>query len=111
MPEMDLDKQYELAGKIQNLVMFVGLLSEEEVSALKELRQALKDQSGSISAVAGTLVDLEKAEHKVDRNAAMTKRIDAIIAISESNVELQAADAKLENAEKSRETINRMFGL
>lgn len=111
MSKLDLEKQYELAGRIQQLIIFVGLLSEDEVEALKELRQNLKESNSSLNAVAGILTPLEESDHKISRQTAMIKRIDAFLAIHETNQEIGDADAKLAKDKAGRETINKMFGL
>lgn len=111
MSKLDLDKQYELATKIQHLIMFVGLLQPDEVEALKELKKNLQESNSSIGAVAGILTPLEESDHKISRQRAMIKRIDAFLAISETNHEMQDADDELEKSKKGRETINALFGL
>lgn len=111
MSSLDLDAQYDLANKIQNLIMFVGLLKPEEVEALHELKKSLQDSNSTMGAVAGILAPLEESEHKIARQRAMIKRIDAFIAISETNHEMQDADQELEKSKKGREKINALFGL
>lgn len=111
MSKLDLDAQYELAAKVQNLVMFVGLLKPEEIEALQELKQNLRDDNSKIGAMSGTILPLEESEHKISRQRSMIKRIDALIAIHESNVEMQDADTELEKSKKGRESINALFGL
>jgi len=111
MSKLDLDAQYDLAFKIQNLIMFVGLLSDEEVEALHELKKQLKESNSTTMAASGTLIPLEKAEHKVARQRAMIKRIDAFIAISESNKDMQDADVELEKTERGQKKIEELFNL
>lgn len=111
MSKLDLDAQYELAARIQNLIMFVGLLTPDEVDALKELKKSLQESNSSLGAVAGILAPLEESEHKISRQRSMMKRIDAFLALAETNQELQDADHELEKAKKGRETINALFGL
>ncbi len=111
MSKLDLEAQHELASRIQNLVMFVGLLKPEEIEALKDLKQSLQESNGNLSAVAGILTTLEDSEHKISRQRSMIKRIDAFIAIHETNFEMQDADQELEKSKKGRESINALFGL
>lgn len=111
MSELSLDAQYELAAKVQNLIMFIGLISDEEIEALRELKRSLQDSNSKLGAVAGILAPLEESEHKISRQQAMIKRIDAFIAIAETNQEMQDADQELEKAKKGRETINSLLGL
>ena len=58
MSKLDLDAQYELAARIQNLIMFVGLLTPDEVDALKELKENLQKSNSTMGAVAGILAPL-----------------------------------------------------
>lgn len=111
MSELSLDAQYELAAKIQNLIMFVGLISDDEIDALRELKKSLQDSNSKIGAVAGILTPLEESEHKISRQQAMIKRIDAFIAIAETNQEMQDADEELEKSKKGREKIAELFNL
>lgn len=111
MSELNIDQQYELAAKIQNLVIFVGLLSVTEVDTLRKLRKQLLDQNSRLEAVAGVITPLHESEHKVSHHNAMIKRIDAIIAISESNFDMAGADKKLEDAKEGQDKIAKMFGL
>lgn len=111
MSKLNIDQQYELAAKIQNLVMFVGLLSMSEVESLKELRSQLKDQNSRLNAVAGVITPLAETNHKVARHNAMIKRIDAIIAISESNFDMMTADKNLKSEKEGQDKIAEMFGL
>ncbi len=111
MSKLDLDAQYELAARIQNLIMFVGLLTPDEIDALKELKENLHSSNSSLGAVAGILAPLEESEHKISRQRAMIKRIDAFLALAETNQEMQDADAELDKAKKGRDTINALFGL
>ena len=111
MSTLELDAQYELASKIQNLIMFVGLLSDDEIAALKELKKSLHDSNSKTSSVAGLLVPLEKAEHKIKRQSIMIKRIDAFIQIAASNNELQDADRELDDKLKGKEKLEELFGL
>lgn len=111
MSKLSLDAQYDLAAKIQQLVIFVGLLQPEEIEALKDLKKSLQESNSTMGAVAGILAPLEESEHKISRQRSMIKRIDAFIAISETNHEMQDADSELEKAKKGRETINALFGL
>lgn len=111
MSKLDIDKQYDLAAKIQQLIIFVGLLSDEEVEALKDLRKSLIESNSSLNAVAGILTPLEESDHKISRQKSMIKRIEAFIAISETNKEMGDADEKLAKDKAGKETINRMFGL
>lgn len=111
MSKLSLDAQYELAAKVQNLIMFIGLISDEEIEALRDLKRSLQDSNSKLGAVAGILAPLEESEHKISRQQAMIKRIDAFIAIAETNQEMQDADQELEKAKKGRETINSLLGL
>jgi hypothetical protein len=108
---LSLDRQYDLAGKIETLIMFVGLLADDEVEAIKSLKEKLEDEIPSLQAVAGVLAPLEETEHKIAHYRAMIKRTDAIIAISESNKEMSVADGDLEKSKESRDMIAKMFGL
>lgn len=111
MSSLDVEAQYELAAKVQNLIMFVGLLTAEEIIGIKQMRDQVKEQVSSLQAVSGTLVPMEEAEKKIAHYRAIIKRSDALIAIAESNEEMKAADAEYEKNKNSRETISRMFGL
>lgn len=111
MAVLNIDEQYEFGERIKTIVMFVGLLTEDEIDTLKSLRDNLKEQNSSLGAVAGILTPLEESEHKISRHNSMVKRIDAILAIHESNLEMGDADNKLANEKSSRAQINSMFGL
>lgn len=111
MSKLSLDAQYELAAKVQNLVMFVGLLSDDELEALAELKSNLQESNSTLSSVAGILTPLEESEHKIARQRAMIKRVDALIALHETNQEMQDADTELEKSKKGREEIARLFNL
>lgn len=111
MSNLSLEKQEELAARIMQLVVFVGLLTPDEVESLKELRQNLQESNGTMNAVAGILAPLEEANHKVSRQQAMIKRIDAFIALHESGVDLQQADEEFKKAKDGQAQVNRLFGL
>lgn len=111
MSKLDLDAQYELAARIQNLLMFVGLLSADEIEALKELKQSLQDDNSRIGAMSGTILPFEESEHKIKRQQVMIRRIDAFMALAESNHEMQDVDAELEKSKKGREQLKELFGL
>lgn len=108
---MDIDKQYELAAKIQNLIMFVGLLTPEEVTGIKDMREQVSDQISSLSAISGVITPLEESENKIAHYRCIVKRCDAILAIVESNMDMQAADQEFEASKKGRAEINALFGL
>lgn len=111
MSTLDIDKQYELAAKIQNLIMFVGLMTPEEVIAVKAMRDQIEDSMSSLAAISGTITPLEESDHKIAHYKVMIKRIDAVLAIAESNTEMQDADEEFEKSKKGRDDIKRMFGL
>lgn len=111
MSELSLDAQYELAAKIQNLIMFVGLLTPEEIDGIKQMRDQTEQQISSLSAISGTLTPFEESENKIAHYRAIIKRSDAIISIAESNKDMQDADAEFEASKKGRADIARMFGL
>lgn len=111
MSILSTEDQYNLAAKVQNLIMFVGLLTPDEVETLEKLRDNLKEDNSRIAAISGTIVSMEKADHKIARQNAMVKRINAVLAIHQSNVEMGDADQKLADDEAGREQINKMFGL
>lgn len=111
MSILSIDQQYEFGAKIQNLIMFVGLLTEDEIETLHELRKNLVSQNSTLGAASGTLIPLEKADHKIARHNAMIKRLDAIIAIHESNLEMEDADISFKEAQEGRRKINELFGL
>lgn len=111
MSKLSLDDQYNLAAKIQNLVMLIGLLTDDETEALLEMRRNLLEQVSKLQAIGGTIVPLESSEHKVSHLNAMVARIDAILSINNSNVMMQEADKKLQDDQDSRGKIAAMFGL
>jgi len=111
MSELSLDAQYELAAKVQNLIMFVGLLTPEEIEGIKQMRDQVEQNISSLSAISGTITPLEESENKIAHYKAIVKRSNAILAIAESNADMQAADAEFEASKKGREEIKRMFGL
>jgi hypothetical protein len=111
MSDLPLDAQYELAAKIQQLVIFTGLLSDDEIEALKKMRANLKDQNSNLSAVSGVITPMAESEHKIARNHAMIKRIDALVAIHESNYDLRDADNEFQNSKDNHQKVLDMFGL
>lgn len=111
MAVLSIDDQYEFGEKIKTIVMFIGLLTEDELDTLKSLRDNLKKENSTLGAVAGIITPLEESEHKMARHNAMVKRIDALIAIHESNFEMGDADSTLAEAKAGRDKINSMFGL
>lgn len=111
MSNLDLDAQYELGEKIKALVMFVGLLTLDEIDAIKELKHNLQESNSTMSAIGGLITPLEESDHKIARQRAMIKRIDAVLAIAETNQEMQDADIELQKAKAGREKINALFGL
>lgn len=111
MSELSLDAQYELANKIQTLIMFVGMLTPEELDGIKQMREQVEQQISSLSAVSGIITPLEETENKIAHNKCIIKRCDAILAIAESNQEMQDADIEFEKSKKGREDIAALFGL
>ena len=108
---LDIDKQYELAAKIQNLIMFVGMLTPEEVDGIKQMRDNLEEQISRLSAMSGVITPYEESQNKIAHYKASIKRADAILAIAETNQEMQDADAEFEASKKGRDEINALFGL
>lgn len=111
MSKLSIDEQYNFAEKLKQLVIFVGLLSDDEVGALKELRDNLLKQNNNLRTVGGILVDLDAADHKIARHEAMVQRIDGLLAIHESNKLLADADSEYADKKASNEKLNAMFGL
>lgn len=111
MSKLDIDAQYELASKIQNLIMFVGLLKDDEIIALREMRNSVEDQISQLGAVAGIITPLEETEQKIAHLKAIIKRTDAVISIHETNVDMKEADEVFEASKKGREQIKELFGL
>ena len=111
MSDMAMEDQIMLGEKIKNLVIFVGLLSDKEVSTLKKIRKHLQDENVRLTTVGGLLVDLDAADHKISRNNAMIKRLDGFLAIHESNFDLADADMEYQDKAARRQDINKMFGL
>jgi hypothetical protein len=111
MSKLTIDEQYAFGEKLKQLVIFVGLLTDAEIEALKGLRQDLREQNSTLSTTAGVLTDFDASEHQIARHDAMIKRIDAVLAIHESNLEMDDADQKYATEKASREQLNRMFGL
>lgn len=111
MSELSLDAQYELAAKVQNLIMFVGLLTPEEIEGIKQMRDQVEQNISSLSAMSGVITPFEESENKIAHYRAIIKRSNAILAIAESNQEMQEADAEFEQSKKGRDEINALFGL
>jgi hypothetical protein len=108
---LDIDAQYELANKIQTLIMFVGLLKPEEIDGIKQMRDQVEDNISSLSAISGTITPFEESENKIAHYRVIIKRCDAILAIAESNKDMADADAEFEASKKGRDEINALFGL
>lgn len=111
MAILSKDEQYIFAEKIKQLIMFIGLLGQDEIDTLKSMKQRLHESNSNLSAVAGILTPLEESDHKIAHQTAMIKRINGLLAINESNQIMQDADSKLENEKAGRDKINSMFGL
>lgn len=111
MSLLSIDQQYEFAAKIQNLIMFVGLLTDDEVETLQTMRKQLQKEIGNLGAVAGVLAPLAESDHKISHNEIMIKRLDAILAIHQSNLDMRDADNKLESQKAGEQKIKDMFGL
>lgn len=111
MADLDMDAQYELANKIQTLIMFVGLLKPEEIEGIKKMRDQVEESISRLAAVSGTLTPLEESDNKIAHYRAIVKRADAILAIAESNEDMKLADAEFEASKKGREQIKEFFGL
>lgn len=111
MSLLTTDEQYELATKIQTLIMFVGALNVKEVMGIQQMREQVEDQISSLSAVSGIITPLEESENKIAHYRCILKRCDAILAIHESNLDMAEADKKFEDSKKGREQIKELFGL
>lgn len=105
------EDQLIFGEKIKQLIMFVGLLSPDEIETLKQLKESLYEENSTLNTIGGVLVDIDKADHKIARHKAMIKRIDGLVAIHESNLEMGDANVTLAEKQKGKQTINELFGL
>lgn len=101
----------ELAAKIEQILMVIGLLDEREIAAMNRLKESIADEASKLHAVAGLLVPLHEANYKLKQLSVQTVRIESLIKIVESNKQLQEAGEELDESKKHQETINNMFGL
>ena len=106
-----MERQLELAEKIKTLIMFVGILEPDEVQDIKNMRDSIQEQISTLHTIGGLLTPLEESDKKIAHLKATIKRINAILDISESNIDMQKADAQYNLDKQNSKQIMGMFGL
>lgn len=111
MALLSKEDQEVLAEKIKMLITLVGLLTPDEIETLEKMRENLKNDISKLQAIGGLLVDIDESDNKIAHYNAMIKRTDAVIAIHESNVEMNDADLNLASRKENAKAINALFNL
>jgi len=101
------------ASKLYRVWEALEEFDEEDKKNLRELIKKLKKQNEELSSVKGFFVDLDRAEHKIEKNKLIMKRARALLTLlnnpyGEKDLEI---DIEFLKKEIQQEKINKMFGL
>lgn len=100
-----------VADKITMIFNFVGMLTEEDVSYLKEISKDLLNQSSKLRAVQGVMVDYDKAEAQMKWNNQAKQRINGILAIRDAIIKTEEIEIDKIKSTATKTKIEEMFGL
>lgn len=105
------EKAQEVADKITPIFGVIELLSEEDIEYLKDTAKQIREENSKREAVAGILIDLDKADTQNALGQQATERITGLILIwSAIHSKKDIMKEYHRKAMQTRE-IEQMFGL
>ena len=104
-------KSEEIARKLEQIWLAVSALEDEDMERLEEVGKGIREETSKLNAVAGILVDFDKAEAKQQMGQASTNRLKGIKLIRDALTDYWKINAEYANKRHQKEAIDQMFGL
>ena len=109
------EKSQEVADKITPIFDLIVELTDEDIDYLKETAKMIEEENSKLSAVAGVMVDYDKAEAKEKAGELGISRIQGLfkvlILIWSAIKGLEGVRQKLLKAQIAQKSIDQMFNL
>jgi len=105
------EKSQKIANKLERIWEAVSALEDEDMEYLEEVGKGIREESSRLNAVAGILVDLDKAETKQSFGQESLNRLRGIKLIRNALTNYWKINADYVKKKSQSSEIERMFGV